>query len=88
MYPNVTQLYHPVSQLKDEATWGDQINTRVPCIAWIGGPQAYFVKPFEARYLANTVSGMCVGLVYQLYFTQQHSNLACGLCVLGLPCSL
>eukprot|EP00041_Stephanoeca_diplocostata_P008853 m.132707 g.132707 ORF g.132707 m.132707 type:complete len:384 (+) comp17508_c0_seq1:198-1349(+) len=47
---------HPRYWLKDDATWGDQINTRVPCIAWIGGPQAYFVKPHEARYLANKVS--------------------------------
>eukprot|EP00041_Stephanoeca_diplocostata_P026576 m.718774 g.718774 ORF g.718774 m.718774 type:complete len:382 (+) comp22997_c1_seq22:126-1271(+) len=42
--------------VKDAPYWGDQINTYVPCVSWVGGPQAYLVKPAEATYLAEHVS--------------------------------
>eukprot|EP00041_Stephanoeca_diplocostata_P005040 m.55115 g.55115 ORF g.55115 m.55115 type:complete len:389 (+) comp15535_c0_seq10:270-1436(+) len=42
--------------VKDEPLWGGQAEVFVPCISWIGGPQAYLVKPAEAKYLAKHVS--------------------------------
>lgn len=38
---SLIQLFAFRRQVKDAPYWGDQINTYVPCIAWIGGPQAY-----------------------------------------------